>query len=286
MEAILNVSHLTKQYKNFKLDDVSFEIPRGMIYGLVGENGAGKTTTISAILNIMEKDGGEIKVFGQNHQREERSIKQRVGVVMDGLYPFERFYVRDIHTIMKSVYHLWDKGRFYELIEEFKLPLDKKIKDLSKGMKVKLNFAIALSHGSELLILDEATSGLDPVMRDEILGMLQEFVMDETHSVLLSTHITSDLDKVADYIILMHEGKVVLTKSKEELDVDYGIVHCGRDLFESLAEEDVIAWIKEDFEYRVLVRNKVRLCQCIRDLPMDRATIEDIMLFYIRGSRK
>lgn len=286
MESILNVSHLTKQYKNFKLEDVSFDVPRGMIYGLVGENGAGKTTTISAILNLMDKDGGDIEVFGQNHIQSERSIKQRVGVVIDGLYPFDRFLVRDIHSIMKSVYDRWDKDRFFELMEEFKLPLNKKIKDLSKGMKVKLNFAIALSHDPELLILDEATSGLDPVMRDEILGLLQDFVMDERHSVLLSTHITSDLDKIADYIILMHEGRVMFTKSKEELDVDYGIVHCGKNLFEALAEEDVIAWIKEDFEYRVLVKNKVRLLSCIHDLPVDKATIEDIMLFYIRGCKK
>ncbi len=286
MESILNVSHLTKQYKNFKLEDVSFDVPRGMIYGLVGENGAGKTTTISAILNLMDKDGGDIEVFGQNHIQSERSIKQRVGVVIDGLYPFDRFLVRDIHSIMKSVYDRWDKDRFFELMEEFKLPLNKKIKDLSKGMKVKLNFAIALSHDPELLILDEATSGLDPVMRDEILGLLQDFVMDERHSVLLSTHITSDLDKIADYIILMHEGRVMFTKSKEELDVDYGIVHCGKDLFEALAEEDVIAWIKEDFEYRVLVKNKARLLSCIHDLPVDKATIEDIMLFYIRGCKK
>lgn len=286
MEAILKVDHLTKKYKNFTLEDVSFEVPRGMIYGLVGENGAGKTTTISAILNMIEIDGGTVELFGDDHIRSERALKQRIGVIIDGMYPFEGYYVKDIHRIMNAAYSHWDKARFFELLDKFELPMDKKIKDLSKGMAVKLNFAVALAHNAELLILDEATSGLDPVMRDEILTLLQEFVLDERCSVLLSTHITSDLDKIADCIIFMHQGRIIFARSKDELDVDYGIVHCGRDLFEALAPEDVVAWIKEDYEYKVLVCHKSRLRECIHDLPMDKATIEDIMLFYIRGQRK
>ena len=253
MEPILQIKDLTKKYKNFTLDHVSMEIPQGMIYGLVGENGAGKTTTISAILNMVEKNEGTITVFGRDYEQAEREIKQDIGVVIDGLGPYSGYYVKDIHPIMKKIYENWDRDLFFGYLDSFKLPLDKKIKDLSKGMSVKLNFAIALSHHPRLLILDEATSGLDPVMRDEILSLLQEFVLDGTNSVLLSTHITSDLDKIADYVMLLHEGKVMFVKTKEELDVDFGILHCGKDMFNALSDEDIVYYIKEEFEYRVLI---------------------------------
>lgn len=286
MEPILQIKDLTKKYKNFTLDHVSMEIPQGMIYGLVGENGAGKTTTISAILNMVEKNEGTITVFGRDYERAEREIKQDIGVVIDGLGPYSGYYVKDIHPIMKKIYENWDRDLFFGYLDSFKLPLDKKIKDLSKGMSVKLNFAIALSHHPRLLILDEATSGLDPVMRDEILSLLQEFVLDGTNSVLLSTHITSDLDKIADYVMLLHEGKVMFVKTKEELDVDFGILHCGKDMFNALSDEDIVYYIKEEFEYRVLIQNKRELRASIRDLAIDRASIEDIMLFYIRGKKR
>lgn len=286
MEPILQIKDLTKKYKNFTLDHVSMEIPQGMIYGLVGENGAGKTTTISAILNMVEKNEGTITVFGRDYEQAEREIKQDIGVVIDGLGPYSGYYVKDIHPIMKKIYENWDRDLFFGYLDSFKLPLDKKIKDLSKGMSVKLNFAIALSHHPRLLILDEATSGLDPVMRDEILSLLQEFVLDGTNSVLLSTHITSDLDKIADYVMLLHEGKVMFEKTKEELDVDFGILHCGKDMFNALSDEDIVYYIKEEFEYRVLIQNKRELRASIRDLAIDRASIEDIMLFYIRGKKR
>lgn len=286
MDTILQIKDLTKRYKNFTLDHVSMEIPQGMIFGLVGENGAGKTTTISAVLNMIEKDEGTITVFGKDHQRAEREIKQDIGVVIDGLGPFTGYYVKDIHPIMKKIYDNWDRELFFGYLDSFRLPLDKKIKDLSKGMAVKLNFAIALSHHPRLLILDEATSGLDPVMRDEILSLLQDFVIDGVSSVLLSTHITSDLDKIADYVMLLHEGKVMFTKTKEELDVDFGILHCGKDMFDALSDEDIVYYIKEEFEYRVLIQNKRELVASIRNLVIDRATIEDIMLFYIRGKKR
>lgn len=286
MEPILQIKDLTKKYKNFTLDHVSMEIPQGMIYGLVGENGAGKTTTISAILNMVEKNEGTITVFGRDYEQAEREIKQDIGVVIDGLGPYYGYYVKDIHPIMKKIYENWDRDLFFGYLDSFKLPLDKKIKDLSKGMSVKLNFAIALSHHPRLLILDEATSGLDPVMRDEILSLLQEFVLDGTNSVLLSTHITSDLDKIADYVMLLHEGKVMFVKTKEELDVDFGILHCGKDMFNALSDEDIVYYIKEEFEYRVLIQNKRELRASIRDLAIDRASIEDIMLFYIRGKKR
>lgn len=283
MEQILNVSHLTKKYKDFTLNDISFQIPCGMIVGLIGENGAGKSTTISAILNMIQTDGGDIQIFGMDHKKNEQKIKQRLGIVLDELNQIPHLYCKDINTIMKRVYHNWDSSVFFTYLEQFKLPSNKRIKELSKGMNVKLNFAIALSHGAEFLILDEATSGLDPVMRDEILEILQDFIMDESHSVLLSTHITSDLDKIADYIIFMHEGEIQFLKSKEEINNDYGILNCKKDFFEALAPEDYCAYIKGDFSVKVLTHHKQQLLRHFQDLLIEKASVEDIMLFYIKG---
>lgn len=283
MEAILDVRHLTKTYKDFKLDDISFEVPRGMIIGLIGENGAGKSTSISAILNMISIDSGEIQILGMDYIENERDIKQQLGVVLDEVHQIPHLYCKDIDTTMKRIYKNWDSNAFLNYLEKFKLPKDKKIKELSKGMNVKLNFAIALSHDAQFLILDEATSGLDPVMRDEILAILQDFVIDESHSVLMSTHITSDLDKIADYIIFMHEGKIRFIKSKEELENNYGILDCKNDFFESLSPDDYDAYIKEEYSVKVLIHNKRVLMQHFQDLIIDKASIEDIMLFYIKG---
>lgn len=283
MESILNVKHLTKKYKDFTLDDISFQVPHGMIVGLIGENGAGKSTTISAILNMIHVDNGDIQIFGMDYIKNEREIKQKLGVVMDEVHQIPHIYCKDIDAIMKRVYRDWDSALFMDYLEKFKLPHDKKIKELSKGMNVKLNFAIALSHHAKFLILDEATSGLDPVMRDEILEILQEFVMDETHSVLLSTHITSDLDKIADYIIFLHEGKIRFVKSKEDIENNYGILHCKFDFFEALSPDDYDAYIKEEYSVKVLVNNKREMLQHFQDLILDKVAIEDIMLFYIKG---
>lgn len=285
-EPILELDGLTKQYEGFLLDHISFTVPRGMIYGLVGENGAGKTTMLSLLLNLIEKDSGSIRVFGEDHVKAERGIKQRIGVVMDGLRPYPRYFVRDLQNVMSHIYQNWDRELFYQKLKEFKLPLDKKIKDLSKGMTVKLNFAVALAHHPELLILDEATSGLDPVVRDEVLTLLQEFVLDERNSVLLCTHITSDLDKIADYIVFLHEGQLRFIRSREDLDTDMGVVNCGQDLFEAIPAEDVEGYMKERFGYRVLIRNKAALKAAFRELPVDPAKVEDVMLFHIKGEKK
>lgn len=286
MEAIIEVKEITKHYKQFTLDHVSFQVPRGMILGLIGENGAGKSTTISALLDLVSLDEGSIEIFGQNHKKTACKAKSRMGVIIDGLDPYLMYYPKDVEKIMGRMFpERWDPELFWSYMERFKLPRDKRIKDYSKGMRVKFNFATALSHQPELMILDEATSGLDPVMRDEILEILQEFLEEESHAVLMSTHITSDLDKIADHIVLLHEGRVMFQKTKEELDVNYGVLHCGKETFEALHEEDVEAYIPGAYEYRVLINNRVELQKHIRDLVIDRASIEDIMLFYIKGER-
>lgn len=283
MENILEVNDISKSYKNFSLEHITFSVPCGMICGMIGENGAGKTTTISCIMDMLKPDSGNVHVFGMDYEHAARKIKSRIGLVMDGLDQNPFLYVRDIDKIMRRLYQNWDSDCFSSFLDRFKLPLDKRVKDLSKGMSVKLNFAIALSHGAELLILDEATSGLDPVMRDEILALLQEFVMDENHSVLISSHITSDLDKIADYILFIHEGKVSFYKSRNEIEENYGVLRCGKELFEALSPDDYDAYIQETYSVHVLLNNRQAVEHCFRDILVDPATIEDIMLFYVKG---
>ena len=283
MENILEVNDISKEYKDFRLDHITFSVPRGMICGMIGENGAGKTTTISCIMDILRPDSGDVRVFGMDYAHAAREIKERIGLVMDGLEQNPFLYVSDLDKIMKRLYRTWDSGRFQSYLKRFQLPADKKVKDLSKGMNVKLNFAIALSQDVELLILDEATSGLDPVMRDEILDLLQEFVTDENHSILISSHITSDLDKIADYILFIHEGKISFLKSREDIELNYGVLHCRRELFEALSPEDYDAYIQEPYSYKVLINNRSEVERRFQDLLVDRATIEDIMLFYVKG---
>ena len=283
MENILEVNDISKEYKDFRLEHITFSVPRGMICGMIGENGAGKTTTISCIMDMLRPDSGDVRVFGMDYAHAAREIKERIGLVMDGLEQNPFLYVSDLDKIMKRLYRTWDSGRFQSYLKRFQLPADKKVKDLSKGMNVKLNFAIALSHDVDLLILDEATSGLDPVMRDEILDLLQEFVTDENHSILISSHITSDLDKIADYILFIHEGKISFLKSREDIELNYGVLHCRRELFEALSPEDYDAYIQEPYSYKVLLNNRSEVERRFQDLLVDRATIEDIMLFYVKG---
>ena len=228
MESVLSLNHVTKKYKDFCLKDVELTIPPGMIFGIIGENGAGKTTTIKAVLDMIKIDSGEIKILGKDYRKCVREVKQEIGVVMDGIGQNPYLYCKDLDSIFKRIYKNWNSERYFSLLERFDLPGDKKIKELSKGMNVKLNFAVAMAYDPKLLILDEATSGLDPVMRDEILEVLQEFVIDGGKSVLMSTHITSDLDKIADYIVFIHKGRLKFIKSKEDIDNNYGVLHCRK----------------------------------------------------------
>ena len=207
MNTILKVEHLSKKYEHFCLRDISFSLPSGCIMGLIGENGAGKTTTLKLILNLIRRDGGSVEIFGKDGIQEEKSVKEQIGVVLDEGGFHEMLTPRDIGNIMKGVYlKSWDGALYQRYLERFSLPGRKQIKEFSRGMKVKLSIAAALSHHPRFLLLDEATSGLDPVMRDEILDIFQEFITEENHAVLLSSHITSDLEKIADYITLSTKG--------------------------------------------------------------------------------
>lgn len=282
-ENILVVNGLTKDYGDFILDDLSFVIPRGVIMGLIGENGAGKSTTINCILNEIRKDSGQILIFGKDHISDEIEIKDKLGVVFDENHFPDIFTPTEIGKYMSGIYSHWNGHTFYSYLEKFELSKDKKIKDFSKGMKVKLAFAVALSHNAEFLILDEATSGLDPIIRDDILNILIDFVQDEDHSVLVSSHITSDLEKVADYITFIHKGKLVFSHPKDDLIDNYGIVSCGAAVFDSIDKVDVIAYRKEDYQYKVLVKDRRRAEKEYPKALVEPAMLEEIMLFHVKG---
>lgn len=274
---------MSKDYGDFVLDKISFSLPRGVIMGLIGENGAGKSTTINCILNEIQKSSGTIRIFGKDHSTDEIEIKDKLGVVFDENHFPDIFTPEEIGKFMSGIYSAWEWQLYHQFLEKFELPKDKKIKDFSKGMKVKLAFAVALSHNAELLILDEATSGLDPIIRDDVLDMLIDFVQDESHSVLVSSHITSDLEKVADYITFIHKGKLIFTQDKDTLIDNYGIISCGAAVFDTINKSEVIAYRKEDYQFKVLVNNRTKAAKQYPNAIVSPATIEEIMLFYIKG---
>lgn len=285
MEYALEINHLSKRYKDFTLNDISLKVPKGTIVGLIGENGAGKSTIINTILNIAQKDEGEIKIFDKDVYQYEDIIKEDIAVIFDECHFNTFFKVNHVGKMMAKIYKNWNQETYLYYLDLFQLPKNKKIKDFSKGMKMKLSFAVAFSHSPKLLILDEATSGLDPVVRDEILEILKDYIMNEENAVLISSHITSDLDKIADYISFVHAGELMFTKTYEDIQDHYGVLTCGQQMFEALNAEDVIAYRKEDFDYRVLVKDRLALVDVYKDAVIEKADIEDVMLFYIKGER-
>jgi len=282
-ENALTIKGLTKKYNDFVLDDVSFNVPRGAIVGLIGENGAGKSTTINAALGLIKKDAGVISILGKQNDEIDSSIHNRIGVVFDGNNFHDGLSPKKLNKIFKNIYSEWDEAEYFTLLEKLSLPVDKKVKEFSKGMKMKLSIAVALSHHSELLILDEATSGLDPIIRDEILDMFLDFVQDENRSILVSSHITSDLEKVADYIVFIHNGKVVFNKTKDELMYKYGIMKCRTAQFETIDKQDIIVYLKKDYEWDILVADRDLAQKKYPKVIIDPANVDDIMLLYVKG---
>lgn len=284
MDNILEVRNLTKQYADFTLDHVSFSIPKGTIMGLIGENGAGKSTTINAILDLIRKDDGTVTFWGQELSSA-KQLKEDIGVVFDGINFYETLTAAKVGKISQTAYKQWDDRLYREYLNRFQLPTDKEIKTFSKGMKMKLCIAVALSHRPKLLILDEATSGLDPVMRDDILDVFLEFVQDEEHSIMISSHITTDLEKVADTITFIHQGKVLFCKAKDELLYHYGIIRCGAAIFDEIDKSEILAYRKEDYQWNVLVADKEKARRRYKNAVVDDAAIDDILLLYVKGER-
>ena len=286
MENILELHQVSKTYSksDFTLDSLSLSLPYGAILGFVGENGAGKTTTIDCILNTVRKDSGTVKLFGREMGDEDTDIREKIGVVYDG-DNFPGFWTAThLSRVMAGLYAQWDDALFQKYLEEFRLPPRQKIRSYSRGMTMKLALAAALSHHPQLLILDEATSGLDPIMRDDMLDVFLEFVQEESHSIFLSSHITSDLDKIADYIAFLHMGKLIMTVSRNDLAYKYGVMRCRESQFSALHPEDMIAYRKRDFQIDVLVSDVEAARNKYRDAVIDHVSIDEVMLLLVKGT--
>lgn len=224
----LELKNLSKSFPGFQLEPLNLTLPQGCIMGLIGENGAGKSTILKLILDMLHKDSGTITILGKDNQENLRLIKEDIGVVMDEVGIAECLNTRQVGTIMAGTFQNWDQKTYEELLQSLSIPANKAFKDFSRGMKMKLGIAIAMSHHAKLLLLDEATNGLDPVVRDQVVELLCEFTRDETHSILISSHIVSDLEKLCDYIAFLHQGKLLLCEEKDVLTAQYGLLHCTR----------------------------------------------------------
>lgn len=279
MENALKITGLCKQYKGFALKDVSFTLPSGCVMGFIGENGAGKTTTIKAILNLIHRDAGSICLLGQDNIADERAVKERIGVVLEDGCFLNTMNARQVDVLMGKAYRNWHSEQFFDFLKRFGIDTGKKIKDYSKGMRMKVNIAAAMSHDAELLLMDEPTSGLDPVVRDEVLDLFYDFMQDEGHSILLSSHITSDLDKIADYITFIHQGRIVLSEPRDVLLDTYGVLHCTAEQLAALDPSAVRGKRVGAFGCDALVRRD----GVPANWPVDPVNIEQMMLFLTRG---
>jgi len=287
MEFNLEINGLTKAYKksDFNLKEVSFSVPKGAIMGFVGENGSGKSTTINCILNVLIKDCGSIKLFGEEVGEDTIHTRDDIGVVFDTNAFAGYLTPKNIATAMKPIYTNWNDALFISYLEKLKLPFKKKISTFSRGMTMKLGLAVALAHQPKLLILDEATGGLDPIVRDEVLDIFLDFVQDENHSILVSSHITSDLEKIADYITFIHDGSIIFSEAKDNLLYNYGMMRCKAAQFAQIDKTDFIAYRKHDYQIDVLVSDKQSAAQKYRDVVIDNVSVEEIMLMLVKGEK-
>ena len=273
----IEIRNLKKSYSGFTLDIGALDIPKGCIMGLVGSNGAGKSTMIKAILDLIRPDDGEIKIDGESNKNE--ASREDIGVVFDEIKFPQIFTVRDIRAVLKSVYKNWDDALYNKYITQFNLPEKKKIKDFSRGMKMKLSIAAALAHKPKLLILDEATSGIDPIVRDEILDIFLEFIQDDDHTILASSHIISDIEKAADYVTFINNGKIVFCEEKDRLMEKYRLVKCGNDELNTVDSSAIIGKRTNTFGAELLMLTE----NVPEGFVSAKAGIEDIMLMIIKN---
>lgn len=276
----LEIKNLSKEYPGFRLDDLTLTLPSGCIMGLVGENGAGKSTTIRLILDMIRKDSGTVVILGRNNNENMELTKEEIGVVLDEVGIPDCLSITQIGNIMKNTFRNWDENEFRRLTEKFELPAGREFKDFSRGMKMKTGIAVALSHKSRLLILDEATSGLDPVVRDEVLEMLSDFTRDEDHSILFSSHIVSDLEKLCDYIAFLHKGKLMLCEEKDRLLWEYGIVRCTAEELCRLPEGSVKHKRENPYGVEALVRRDA----VPAEMNISPISIEELFVFMVKGA--
>lgn len=284
MEDIKNVVELkdvTKDYGDFKLDQVSFTVPEGSVCGFIGQNGAGKTTTIKLMLDVIKADQGEIRLFDENIEKDSARLREDIGVVFDEMGFHEFMTGRDINIMMKNIYKNWDEEMFFDYLKRFSFPSRKQCGDFSRGMRMKLQIAVALSHHAKLLIMDEPTSGLDPIVRNEMLQIFREFVIEEDHTILLSSHITGDLEKLADEVVFINAGKIVLSGNKDDILEKHGLLKCKKSELEKISAPLIVNVQPGTFGVEVLVNDR-RACEKLYpQMVIEPATLEDIMLFYV-----
>lgn len=277
----LEINNLTKSYPDFTLDHLNLTLPCGCIMGLVGENGAGKSTTIKLILDMIHRDSGTITIMGKDNQDGLRVTKEELGVVLDEVGFPECLTAKQVDAIMKYTYRNWDSSMYFEYLKKLAVPEDKEFKDFSRGMKMKLGIAVALSHDPKLLILDEATSGLDPVVRDEVIDLFSEFTRDEQHAILMSSHIVSDLEKICDYIAFLHKGRLLLCEEKDILLEQYGIIHCTAEQLRELEPSAVCGKKESPYGVEAIVRrDAVPL-----GMNISSVNIEELFVFMAKGEQ-
>ncbi len=277
----LEIKNLTKKFPDFTLENLNLTLPAGCILGLIGENGAGKSTTIKLILDILHKDSGTITILGRDSEDHLEKTKEDIGVVMDELGIPTCLNPREVGKVMAGTFRNWDDTAYQGYLKDLDIPENKKFKDFSRGMKMKLGIAIALSHHAKLLLLDEATSGLDPVARDQVVDMLEDFTRDESHAVLISSHIVSDLEKLCDYIAFLHKGQLMLMEEKDVLLEQYGILHCERARLEALEEGAVLHRKDTAYGSEALVRREA----IPADLRISPVSIEELFVYMVKEAK-
>lgn len=285
-ENAIELKGVTKKYDGFSLKEISFNVPKGCIMGFIGQNGAGKTTTIRSILRITEINDGQISLLGMDHRKNEEEIKKHLGVVFDEMPFHDMFTAHDMGKIFEGLYPEWDYELYNHYLERFGLPRKKKIGKFSKGMKMKLQIACALSHHAKLLIMDEATTGLDPVVRDEILHIFMEYMQDGECTILMSSHITSDLEKVADMITFIDRGVILLSGYKDEILENHGIIHCDKAKVSEIEKQDIVSVRTNSFGAEIMINNRNLVKSKYPNMVVDPASLDDIMLYYVHKEAK
>lgn len=285
-ENAIEISDLTKKYSGFTLDNINFNVPKGSIMGFIGQNGAGKTTTIRSLLNIISIDKGEIKLLGLDYLKNEQEIKERISVVFDELPFHDIFTAKDMARIFEGIYPQWDNAVYTQYLDRFVLPKNKKIGEFSKGMKMKLQIACALSHNAELLVMDEATTGLDPVVRDEILHIFMEYLQDGERSILMSSHITSDLEKIADSVTFIDKGKLLISGYKDDILESHGILKCDKSELGNIDPKDIVSIRMNNYGAEVMLSDRQSASYRYSGAIIDPASLDDIMLYYVHKDER
>ena len=287
MENVIELQHVNKVFKGFELSDLSISVKKGFVTGFIGGNGVGKTTTIKLIMNLLQPDSGEVSIFGLNYKKNEKEIKQRLGFVFDHNVFYEHITLLEMKNIIRPIYNNWDDSLFNQYVDMFELPLKQKLKTFSKGMMMKASLAIALSHHAELIIMDEPTSGLDPIFRRELLGILRDLMQDGERTIFFSTHITSDLDRIAGYITFIHNGQHIFTKEYYKIEEEYAIVKGEINLLDRDTEQEFIGIRKFNHGFEALTANKQRTEAIFGEtVILEKPTLEDIMLYTKKGEDK